>query len=318
VLIATFYVVLDAVRDSREIDRWMTIFLGLMAIVALIGVAQVGFCPALTAAPGLAALPLVGRVFARCQRAHAFYSIYMTLAGVLTLVLLSALPRLLHRRGSGGAWPPLAWVAATLGLGATYVRGAWIGFGAGVLVVLGLLKRGRALVAVGAVALAVALVLVPTVRRRAESIVDPADPTARERIAMWSSALRMARDHPLTGIGPGHVKSEYPRYAAPEFQTKRRGHLHNTPLQILVERGLIGAAAWVAVFVAFFRGAASAFRGLPPAAGLERALVGGSIAAIAGFLVGGLFEYNFGDSEVALVAYVVMAIPFVVGVDATV
>ena len=42
----------------------------------------------------------------------------------------------------------------------------------------------------------------------------------------------------------------------------------------------------------------------------ERALVAGSIAAIAGFLVAGLFEYNFGDSEVAMLAYAVMALAF--------
>jgi hypothetical protein len=36
------------------------------------------------------------------------------------------------------------------------------------------------------------------------------------------------------------------------------------------------------------------------------------VAAIAGFLVGGLTEYNFGDSEVVMVAYAVMALPFVV------
>jgi len=38
----------------------------------------------------------------------------------------------------------------------------------------------------------------------------------------------------------------------------------------------------------------------------------GSIAAIAAFLVAGLFEYNFGDTEVLLVALALMALPFVV------
>ena len=47
----------------------------------------------------------------------------------------------------------------------------------------------------------------------------------------------------------------------------------------------------------------------------ERALVGGSIAAVAGFLVSGLFEYNFGDTEVLLVACALMALPFVIARD---
>jgi len=41
-----------------------------------------------------------------------------------------------------------------------------------------------------------------------------------------------------------------------------------------------------------------------------RAVVAGSIAAITGFLVAGLTEYNFGDSEVVMIAWAIMALPF--------
>jgi O-antigen ligase len=122
----------------------------------------------------------------------------------------------------------------------------------------------------------------------------------------------MARDHPLTGVGPGQVKRRYGDYAAPEFRQRPRGHLHNTPLQILVERGVVGLGAWLILFGTFFAGATGVLRRLPPGTTRERALVAGSVAAIAGFLVGGLTEYNFGDSEVVMVAYAVMALPFVV------
>ena len=46
----------------------------------------------------------------------------------------------------------------------------------------------------------------------------------------------------------------------------------------------------------------------------ERALVAGSVAAVTGFLVAGLSEYNFGDSEVVMVAWAVMALPWALGV----
>jgi hypothetical protein len=52
-------------------------------------------------------------------------------------------------------------------------------------------------------------------------------------------------------------------------------------------------------------------RRLPEDAARERALVVGSLAAIVGFLVAGLSEYNFGDSEVVLVAWALMALPWV-------
>jgi hypothetical protein len=41
----------------------------------------------------------------------------------------------------------------------------------------------------------------------------------------------------------------------------------------------------------------------------------GSLAAITGFLVGGLSEYNFGDSEVVMVAWAIAALPWVVARD---
>jgi hypothetical protein len=54
------------------------------------------------------------------------------------------------------------------------------------------------------------------------------------------------------------------------------------------------------------------FRRLPATAERARALVMGSMIAIGAFLIAGLFEYNFGDTEVLLVALSLMALPFVV------
>ena len=77
-----------------------------------------------------------------------------------------------------------------------------------------------------------------------------------ERLAML--------ERPLLGLGPGGVKREYPRFALPEAFKKRTGHVHNTPLQILVERGLIGLAAWLWIWVAFYVARGPVLRGSPP------------------------------------------------------
>ena len=53
---------------------------------------QVGFCPPDgTIDTGIGPLRLLMH---KCARARGFFSIYMTLAGVLTVVLIGALPRL--------------------------------------------------------------------------------------------------------------------------------------------------------------------------------------------------------------------------------
>ncbi len=128
---------------------------------------------------------------------------------------------------------------------------------------------------------------------------------------MWRSGLSMWRQHPMLGLGPGGVKREFASYALPEAVKKRTGHLHNTPLQILVERGLLGLAAWLWIWVAFIAKGLGLLRRLAEQAARERALVVGSLAAIVGFLVAGLSEYNFGDSEVVMVAWALAALPWV-------
>ncbi len=113
-------------------------------------------------------------------------------------------------------------------------------------------------------------------------------------------------------LAPGGVKREYWRYVVPEAVKRQTGHVHNTPLQILVERGVIGLAAWLWIWLGFYAHTIALLRRLPADARHEWALVAGSLAAVTGFLVGGLAEYNFGDSEVVLVAWTLVALPFVV------
>ena len=119
---------------------------------------------------------------------------------------------------------------------------------------------------------------------------------------MLQAGRRLAVEHPLTGVGPGQVKTLYPSVATAEALRHSTSHLHNTPLQIVVERGVIGLVTWLWIFVAFLVRGTALLRRLPPEAGGDRALVLGSVAAVVTLLVGGLFEYNFGDTEVLLVA----------------
>ena len=134
---------------------------------------------------------------------------------------------------------------------------------------------------------------------------------------MWESGFAMWRQHPWLGVGPGGVKREYAAFALPEAVKKRTGHVHNTPLQILVERGAIGLAAWLWIWVAFYVEAIAVLRRLAPDAAVTRAVVLGSLAAITGYLIGGLSEYNFGDSEVAMVAWTLTALPWVIARNPT-
>jgi O-antigen ligase len=302
-LTAGLYVTADAVRERAVADR---LLLGLSAaatVAAVVGILQVGLCPA---AGQATALPRW--LTHRCDRAHGFFSIYMTLAGVLSLVLLSTLPRLLP---PGSAWRRLGvpWLLMLWGLVVTYTRGAWIGFAAGVLTVAASVRRGRWLLVGGLVVLAAGALVSPyELRHRFLSMTDPEEAGVKERIYMWRSGLAMWRERPILGVGPGGVKRDYSRYALEQAYKKRTGHVHNTPLQILVERGVLGLAAWLWLWVAFYAHAVRRLRDLRGQPSPARAVVVGAVAAITGFLVAGLSEYNFGDSEVVMLAWVVAAL----------
>jgi O-antigen ligase len=131
------------------------------------------------------------------------------------------------------------------------------------------------------------------------------DPTNRDRVAMLREGVAMIESHPLTGVGPNMVERVYEQYREPTAVEKVNPHLHNVPLQIAAERGLPALAVWcwfvvVAVTDLTRLLRQSRFKCLP-AAGL---------AAVAGMLAAGLFEYNFGDSEFLMLLLVLITLPF--------
>jgi putative inorganic carbon (HCO3(-)) transporter len=311
-LALTLYVTADALPGTASADRFLSALAVVGAAAGLMGLAQVGLCPHPEPSDGLARW-----FFHRCDRARAAFSIYMTLAGVLNLVLLATLPRVLPG-GTVRRWSVPTWLITLGGLAATLTRGAWLGFVVGVLAFLPVTRKGRWLLLGGLVVLALAaLAGPPHLRQRFVSMTNPDDATLRERQYMWRSGLAMWKEHPWLGVGPGGVKREYWRYVVQEAVKTRTGHVHNTALQILAERGVIGLGAWIWIWVAFYSRAIARLRGLPDGARRERALVTGSLAAVTGFLAGGLSEYNFGDSEVVMVAWALMALPFAVGREGT-
>jgi O-antigen ligase len=298
--LAALFVVVNVLSEPALVRRfatWLLAGLGLLALVALV---QVAACPG----------PEATGLLRKCTRARGFYSIYMTLGGVLAVLLTSALPRLLRLQREAG-WLAPAWLLGLGALALTYVRGAWIGFAAGALAALaGLGRRGLvgllALVVLGAVL----LLGLPGVRDRLGTIGTMGDDTTRDRVAMLEAGQRLVKEHPLTGIGPGQIKHVYPKVATPEAMRRSTSHLHNSPMQIAAERGVPGLAAWLWIFVAFLLRGAAALRALPADAAGDRALALGTLAAVIAFLVAGLFEYNFGDTEVLLLTLTLMAWPF--------
>jgi O-antigen ligase len=235
---------------------------------------------------------------------------YMTYSGVIMLVLCAAVSRLVFR-GREWLWPAVAVPALIVALVASESRNAWIGALVAISVML-VLKNWKLLFAVPVV-IGVLAVLAPEVARdRARSIFDPTDPTNRDRVAMLKSGKAMIEDHPLVGVGPNMVPKEYlAKYKTPDAvdpadkPNDTRSHLHNVPVQLAAERGLPALAAWLWFMVVagrdLFRLARRSVAPALPMAGL---------AAVIALFVAGLFEHNFGDSEVLFLFLGLISLPF--------
>ena len=137
---------------------------------------------------------------------------------------------------------------------------------------------------------------------RAVSIVDPKDPTNRERVLMWEAGWRMLQDRPVLGLGPIDMKEPYQKYKMPEAR-EAVGHLHNNFVQVAATMGALGLLAFLYWIFAMLKSQVRSYRKVPGNERFMKGVVLGALAAYTGFLVNGLFEWNFGDSEVIMLVW---------------
>jgi O-antigen ligase len=116
-----------------------------------------------------------------------------------------------------------------------------------------------------------------------------------ERVQMLQVGLKMIRDRPFTGVGPGRVDALYTGYLPPGDPVPAyHGHLHNNLVQLAAEFGLPVAIAAVIFVVVLFHDLLTRCKS---AVGRdEQFLCRTSLLALSGFVVAGLFDYTYGHS----------------------
>lgn len=208
-------------------------------------------------------------------------------------------------------------VSAVIGMGLllSFSRGSWVGFAAGLLVLLVALPEARrTLAAVAVPLLLLAFVIgsfaptnpqVVVVGERLRSITGERNPYD-DRPTIWAEARREIVDDPLTGEGPGNFPVASTR-ATSESRSTFAVHAHSLLLTWGAEAGLpavaliLGFAGHLAVRV---RGVARKARG----AGRHRdtQLLIGLGAAGAAVLGQGLVDYTLRNSVVHTAVFLVV------------
>ena len=180
-------------------------------------------------------------------------------------------------------------------------RNAWLGALAG-LAAVAVLRAPRLLwVLAGGVALILILRPAAVIER-----LTVTDASSRDRIYMWQAGVDMIREKPIFGQGPDMVEKVYPQYRWPGAPNKDAPHLHNNAFQIAAERGLPCLAWWLWWVAAALGDAYRAARRGDP----DRLWGVAALAVLVAIMVAGLFEYNFGDSEILMLVLLVSALPY--------
>ncbi len=243
-------------------------------------------------------------------RFKGFMGHYMTEAGLLMLLIIFSLAQTLFSpERLKWAWAGLAAGSSFLLL-LTLTRSAWLGVGVGVVLLVGL-WRPKALVFLPLIFAAIYWLSPFEVKRRIINTFNLYSPSNHERLEYYRAGVQVVKDWPLFGCGPDTVDMvfQHPKYGL-SAQAKLNVHLHNNLLQIAAERGLLALASWL-VFMAWSFALLWKKWQTKPADGL--AFIAAGLASIVALFSAGLFEYNFGDSEVVMFYLVLLTLPLVPG-----
>ena len=215
----------------------------------------------------------------------------MYLASMAILVCLMGVPSL-------RLWKPLlaaALAAQSLGMVLHCKRGVWAAFLLSVLFMGGWTRRWKPAFAV--LAVAAAILLHPAVRARVADVRALVRDDAGGRIALWTDVAPALLPRYPFGMGWCAVTHDDLSPLA-DYLQPTLDHLHNNLLQVALETGWLGLAAWLAwmgtAFVVMGHNARGGTDGLP------RAFHVGILGAFTGLMVNGLVEYNFGDTEILM------------------
>jgi len=264
--------------------------------------------------------------------AYGYFSHHLTYAGSMSAGVCLLAAALLYRRtrdaiqepgvgrigvqGLGSPWRRVllgAGLAAALaGVVMSLARSYAVGLAAAIPVLYWAKGRKRVVQACAACALLVVLLVAfgpSSIRTRATSMWDLSNPSSAERIYLWKAAMDQWSQRPIMGWGPGtYAKTAGPfkapyaqfvRYPGKPAGFKTTGHCHNLYLMVALQTGIVGLALFAAFLAAVVR---QVWRQPDPA------LKWGVLAALTAFLVGGFFEYNGGDVEVATLMFFLMGL----------
>ena len=241
------------------------------------------------------------------ERVAGFMGHYMTQAGLLLLFSTFALSMFFFSREKIRYLWGIGFALASVALILTLTRNAWIGLLVAAVVIF-LLYKPKILIFLPIIAGLFYIASPQNVKRRALSIFSLKSYSNALRIEYLKAGIEIIKDYPVFGTGPNtvHVIFQRPQYKLSE-EARNNVHLHNNIIQIAAERGLPTLLAWLIFLTWTFISLIKLIKNKDPAL-FPFAAAG--LALVLALMAAGLFEYNWGDSEVTTLFLYMICIPF--------
>jgi hypothetical protein len=255
----------------------------------------------------------------RDHRAAGFYGHYTTYGEALQLITSLAFGLFIalgNKRSLNGFVLMLVLAGLCFALLLTATRGSQLGFlgSAFLIVLMGANRKVLLVTIICALPLALAGLFVLQQKRKV-GFFDRSDSSVSWRETVWRESFQVYTSKPrhlIVGVGMDSLKKRWREWGMFDGGKIPIGHLHSTPLQIAFERGLPALIVWLLILGVYARMLFPLARSNLTDDFMKRGFALGALGGLVGFFVSGFFHYNLGDSEVAMIFYLIIGISLLI------
>lgn len=297
-LVLVFFANPGIIKSKENILKYLTIILSVFSLLSCVELYK--FAVNLTS-------NLLTTNFAEIRIDYFTYPI--TNGEMKMLLLMTALPFLITKKtyNVNKKYLTIVLIPITLSLFLTQSRNVYLAVFVS-LIIYGIFRNWKFLVSFILFISIVWIVSPISVKERTKSIFDPNHPSNYSRLVMWGVGMQVFKDHPVLGVGDNQITDVYKLYKKPEFHGEG-SHFHSNLVMILVTTGITGLVFYLLFWISLFYYSIKDFRKATDE--FDRTLLWGIILSMISFNISGIFEWNFGDWEVATLLYYIISLVFV-------
>ena len=288
-LLSAVYFIGFNVKSPERLLELVKLFLGMTALTGVYGLVMFGFGyqPRLLAAQGMA----------------------MTSGGIFMMAGLLSLAWHRYQSQFPGKWGRALSLAVSALLGGclllTRTVSSWFGFVMGIPALIRSRWKRAVILAFTGLLLAGVYYSANNYQMSFKLYSGNKATSWNMRLGFWRMGWQLIKERPALGTGMIDLGLMLKGMRTAEDEklwlgAPMGGHLHNNFIQIAATRGFTGLAAFLFMWYSVFAMAAKLMRSRSRLAAI---FAGGILAALVGFQVNGLAEWNFSDSEVVTIVW---------------